>query len=215
MTSPNIMDNPWAGLDDNTRAILDGHGEGVVAVRPSLVRALKGNGNAAILLAELMYWSKRLGDPEGRFYQTQRRLQAQTGLGPDAQRKAIRLLERLGVLDTVRQGIPAKIYSWLDLPRLAALLSRHHLRVSVADHGPTLEAEHGRAPEPGHGPQPDVGHSPRQAADHGPHHKEIKTDIKEENKGSTPLPPHRGRGLRRSHRPASRRPITPCPMTSW
>jgi hypothetical protein len=71
------MRNPWDRLDEHTRAILDGYGsEGVVAVRPSLVRALRGNGNAAILLSEFLYWSRRLADHEGRFYQAQRQLEA-------------------------------------------------------------------------------------------------------------------------------------------
>jgi hypothetical protein len=87
------MSDPWDKLDEHTRAILDGHGgEGVVAVRPSLVRSLKGVGNAAILLSQLLYLSRRLDDGEGWFYQSQRRLEQQTGLGPDAQRKAVRLL---------------------------------------------------------------------------------------------------------------------------
>lgn len=60
------MSDSWDKLDEHTRAILDGHGgEGVVAVQPSLVRALRGNGNAAILELELLFWSRRLGDPQG------------------------------------------------------------------------------------------------------------------------------------------------------
>jgi hypothetical protein len=113
------MSNPWDELDEHTRAILHGYGgEAVVAVRPSLVRALRGNGNAAILVSQLLYWSRRLGDDEGWFYQAQRRLATQTGLGPDAQRKAVQLLVRLGVLEADRRGVPAKLYYRLNLHRL-------------------------------------------------------------------------------------------------
>ena len=46
------------------------------------VRALRGNGNAAIFLSQLVSWGGRLGDDEGWFYQSQRRLEQQTGWEP-------------------------------------------------------------------------------------------------------------------------------------
>jgi hypothetical protein len=67
------MSSVWDQLDAPTRAPLDRFGgEGVVALWPSLVRTLRGHGNSAILLAQLLYLSRRLGDDEGWFYQVQR-----------------------------------------------------------------------------------------------------------------------------------------------
>jgi hypothetical protein len=188
------MSHLWDKLDEPTRAILDGYGaEGVVVVRPSLVRALRGNGNAALFLSELLYWSRRLGDDEGRFYQTQRRLEAQTGLGADAQRKAVKLLERLGVLETTRQGIPAKLYYRLDLPRLVALLLQHGQAVSVAGHGRQQDSDHGLELDHDDGLQQVVDHSQRQAVGHDRQHKEIKKEnIQESNKKIFPSSPQGG-----------------------
>jgi hypothetical protein len=181
LQSTHAMSNPWDSLDEHTRAILEGHSlEGVVAVRPSVVRALQGHGNAAILLCQLLYWCRRLGDGEGWFYQSQRRLKAQTGLGPDAQRKAVRLLERLGVLDTVRQGMPARLFYRLDLPRLTVLLLQRGQAVSVGDHARQQDADHGLELDPEHSPQQDGGDGRPQAVGHGPPHKETNKDIRAE-----------------------------------
>jgi hypothetical protein len=181
----------WAKLDEHTRAILDGYGgEGMVVVRPPLVRALRGNGNAAILASELLFWSRRLSDPQGWFFQQQRRLETQTGWGADAQRKAVKLLERLGVLESTRRGVPAKLYYRVNLPQLAALLLQHGQAVSVAEHGPQLEAGDGLELDVDHGPQQGAGDGRRQAAAHGPHHIDIKEDNNQESKEKmSPSPP--------------------------
>jgi len=173
------MSDSWDKLDEHMRAILDGHGgEGVVAVRPSLVRALRGNGNAAILASELLVWSRRLGDPQAWFFQQQGRFETQTGLGADAQRKAVRLLVRLGVLETTRRGVPARLYYRVDLHRLAALLLQDGQAVSVTDHYRQQDNDHGLKLDPEHGPQHDAGDGRRQGARHGPRHKENNKDIK-------------------------------------
>jgi hypothetical protein len=177
------MSDPWDKLDEHTRAILDGHGgEGVVAVRPSLVRSLKGVGNAAILLSQLLYLSRRLDDGEGWFYQSQRRLEQQTGLGPDAQRKAVRLLVRLGVLETDRRGVPSRLFYRLNLPRLATLLVQHGQAVSVADHGRPQDIDHRLELVPEHGPQQDAGDRRPQAAGYGPEHIKIIEENRQESK---------------------------------
>jgi len=210
------MSDPWDKLDEHTRAILDGHGgEGVVTVRPSLVRALRGNGNAAMLLSQLLFWCRRVGDGEGWFNQGQARLEAQTGLGPDAQRKAVRLLERLGVLETARRGVPARLYYCVDLRRLAALLLQDGQAVSVADHDLEQEADHGPEQEADHGPQQDAGDGQRQVAGHGPQHIKIIKENRQESKEKI-SPPHLQDARTPPRNPvASPRPSTPCPRTSW
>jgi hypothetical protein len=176
----------WDGLDAHARIILDGHGgEGVVAVRPSLVRALRGTGNAAILLSQLLYWSRRLSDREGWFYQTQRRLEAQTGLGADAQRTATRLLVRLGILETRLRSAPATLHYRVRLEQLADLLLHHARAASVADHSPQLDVEYCRQLETDHGPLQDTGDGRSLAAGHGPPHKENIQESREERLASS------------------------------
>jgi hypothetical protein len=185
------MSNTWEKLDEPTRAILDRYrGEGVVAVWAALVRALRGNANPALFLSQLLHLSSRLGDDEGRFYQSQRRLAQQTGLGAGAQRKAVRLLERLGVLETTRQGIPARLYYRLDLPRLVALLRQHGDADVVADHDRHQGTDHGLELDPDDGLQQVAQNGQRQATGHGPHHNQIiEENIQESERKISPSPP--------------------------
>ena len=185
------MSSVWDQLDAPTRAPLDRFGgEGVVALWPSLVRTLRGHGNSAILLAQLLYLSRRLGDDEGWSYQAQRRLEAQTGLGPDAQRKAVQLLVRLGVLDIARRGVPARLFYRLNLPRLAALLLQHGKGALVAGHSLKLDAEHPLKLDPEYGLEQAVNHGPPPAAGHGSHHRKImKDNIHETKEKISPAPP--------------------------
>jgi hypothetical protein len=179
----------WDGLGAHLRIILDGHGgEGIVAVRPSLIRTLRGNGNAAILLSQLLYWSRRLADHRGWFYQTQQRLEEQTGLGSHAQRKAVKLLARLGILKTDLRGVPAKLYYRVELQQLADLLLQDTNTALVVDHGPQLDVDHGRQPDPDHGLALARGDGPSLAAGHGPPHKENRKESREEMvSSSTPI----------------------------
>jgi len=127
-------------------------------------------------------------------FQQQGRLETQTGLGADAQRKAVRLLVRLGVLETTRRGVPARLYYRVDLHRLAALFLQDGQAVSVTDHHRQQDADHGLKLDPEHGPQQDAGDGRRQGARHGPRHKENNKDIKEEIKGDIPPSPPKGAG---------------------
>jgi len=170
---PSVFPRTWSQLDDRTRLILDGYGgEPVIAVRPSLVQLLRGNANAALLLSQLLYWSRRLGDLEGWFFQTQPRLAAQTGLGAHAQSKAVKLLVRIGVLETRRRGVPAKLYYRLNLQQLAALLVAHDQRASVSEYGAKLDVPYGRTL--------DTDHGPPLVASYGPQHKKITYQNNEE-----------------------------------
>jgi hypothetical protein len=101
------------------------------------------------------------------------------------------------VLETDRRGVPARLYYCLNLQRLVTLLLQHGQALSVADHGPKLEADHGPQLDTDHGPQLDTDHGPqldagdgqRQEADHGPHHnKIIEENIQESTRKIFPSP---------------------------
>lgn len=121
-------------------------------------------------------------------------METQTGLGADAQRKAVRLLVRLGVLETTRRGVQAGFYYRVDLHRLAALLLQDGQAVSVTDHHRQQDTGHGLKLDPEHGTQQDAGDGRRQGTRHGPRHKENNKDIKEEIKGDIPPSPPKGAG---------------------
>lgn len=113
----------WDGLPVSHSALLKAHGgENVVVVMPSLVRALKGHGNAAILLSQLLYWSARSEEPNGWFYNNRDKLSSQTGIGRDGLTTARALLRKLGILEETRAGMPAKLYMRLNLSAIARLI---------------------------------------------------------------------------------------------
>ena len=177
------MSDAWDHLDEHTRALLDRfRGEGVVAVWAALGRALRGNGNAAILLSQLVFLARRFGDDEGWYYQSQQRLEAQTGLGPDAQRKAVRLLVRLGVLETDRRGVPAKLYYRVNLPELAALLLQHGQPMSVTDYARQQDPDYSLELDRDDDLQQVAEDGQRQAAGHGPEHIKIIKENRKESK---------------------------------
>lgn len=106
----------WDALGPRSAALLDAHGGGnVTVVQASLVRALRGNGNAAIYLSQLLWWSKNKGDEEGWFWRTRDQMKEQCGLGHEAQKSAEKVLKHLDLLETDRRGMPAKKYYHVNL----------------------------------------------------------------------------------------------------
>lgn len=165
----------WSQLNPLTRALLDAHGgERVVVIRPSLVRALKGNGNAALVLCQFIYWSKRTEDPDGWFFDSQAQLEEQTGLGADAQLRARKVLKGVGLIEEKRKGVPAKLYYRVNLERVAEVITEHYTprkpttkkaRPGDAEQPPvTRTADSGQAllPVSGQAPKLDSGQVPRQ-----------------------------------------------------
>ena len=69
--------------------------------------------DAAALLAELassqIYWEQRNGlDDEGMFFETAEQIEERTTLTAYQQSKAVKVLEKKGILKTRRKGVPAK-----------------------------------------------------------------------------------------------------------
>lgn len=134
----------WQKLEDDDAALLGAHGgEPVVAVRPSLVRALHGNGNAAIMLSQLLYWSRRTDDPEGWFYNKQSAIEEQTGLGSDAQLKARKFLKSLGLIQDKLKGVPPTIYYCVNLAKVAQII-RDHAVVPISGQSRKLNSAQSR-----------------------------------------------------------------------
>lgn len=82
-----------------------------------------GDGNAAIFLSQLLYWSKRTTDRDGWFYDTAAELEKQTGLGKRAQATARKNLKALGVLEDKIKGVPPIVHFRLDLDLVARLVT--------------------------------------------------------------------------------------------
>ena len=173
-----------ANLEPSRRSIigrlLD---EGPVAIRPAIVRLLKGNGNAAILLCQLLYWTYRTPNAQGWCYNNQKKLSEQTGLGERAQLTARRVLIKKGFLEEKLKGIPARLYMRLNLENLADQLVRS---------GAISDSAHVTKQVDAHA----AGQAKPHVADQAPAHasqlyKEIKQETTQETRGEkgTNAPP--------------------------
>lgn len=174
------MSFTWNGLPPEKSALLKAHGgERVVAVRPALVRALRGNGNAAILLSQFLYWSAISRDPNGWFFNSRERLLEQTGLGKDAQKSARALLTQLGLIEETRAGLPAKLYTRINLALTAKLIADAEEQYPLQ-----LDVDHARQQEGGYTRQQDADHARQQVGGYGRQHskeEKITKEIKEKS----------------------------------
>lgn len=119
------MISQWSKLDVRDAAIIRGASDGQgIFIRPAVVKALGGDGNAAILLHQLLFWSQSemAEERDGWFFVTSQRLNKDTGLSYDVQERIRRKLVNLGILEQERRGVPAKNYYRLNLEAVSELL---------------------------------------------------------------------------------------------
>lgn len=173
----------WAALTPEEIESLNFHKtERGVFVLPNMVRALRGNGNFAIYLSQLLFRSRKTDGQGGWFYASEAQLEKMTGIGRKGQRNARALLVSLGLIETKRQGTPARMYFSLDLKRIAALLRED---TPVVSHGTQLEGSHGNPSDVSHGNPPVGSHGSPIVVPHEAQHsikKKKKRSIKEEEK---------------------------------
>ena len=113
----------YEDLGPRDQALIDEAGGGnqtVVSAR--MVRSLKGNGNAAIMLSQLLFWSRTKADEEGWFYRTRNQMETRCGLGKKAQKSAAETLSRLGLVETDLRGMPARKHYRIRLGKVISLL---------------------------------------------------------------------------------------------
>ena len=84
--------------------------------------------DAAIMVGELCAeynYYKIIGEltPENKFYSTQENIEANTGLSPYYQRKAIKILQEAEIITVTKQGLPAKNYFYINENKLCTLFS--------------------------------------------------------------------------------------------
>ena len=94
-----------------------------IAFHPCFVK-ITGSVNAALMLSQAMYWSKKTKDKEGWFYKSRDEWFTETCLTRREQEGARKLLRNTGIWKERRAGSPAKLYYRLDLERLEEALVR-------------------------------------------------------------------------------------------
>lgn len=66
--------------------------------------------NGALMLSQMVYWSKRTKDRNGSFYKTQDEWEEETGLGRREQETARKKLRELGFVSEHKRGVPCKVH---------------------------------------------------------------------------------------------------------
>lgn len=125
----------WKDLTPTQLLALKGlGGEQGVFVRSSLLRALKGDGSAAILLAQLIFWSQTdsAAEHDGWFYLTTQVITKNFAMSKDIQQRVRRLLGELGILEFERRGNPAKNWYRLNLDAIIDLVADQYYETTGA-----------------------------------------------------------------------------------
>lgn len=87
-----------------------------------------GSVNAAIMLSQALYWSKRTTAPNGWFWKTQEEWEEETGLTRYEQEGARKLLKKTGFWNEKLVGVPATLHFEIDYDVLDKVLSQTSMR---------------------------------------------------------------------------------------
>ena len=137
------MTTQWSKLTPEEQIIIKGlGGEKGVFVRPSVVRAFGGDGNAAIMLQHFMFWgqSDMANERDGWFFLTTQRITADTGLGYATQKRVRKMLVDMGILSQRREGIPAKNYYKIDYSAVILALRHEATQNNGLEHARVIES---------------------------------------------------------------------------
>lgn len=92
-----------------------------IAFNPAFKR-MTGSTNAAIMLSQEFYWTKRTSNPDGWFYKTMKEWSEETGLTDDELLGARKILKDLGIHEEKLKGVPATVHYRLIKEKVYELL---------------------------------------------------------------------------------------------
>lgn len=113
------MDNTNSGYND---LILLELLDRPIAFHRCFVR-ITGSVNAALMLSQALYWSKRTSDSDGWFFKSQKDWEDETGLSDKAQLAARKHLKSRKLIDENLKGVPAVLYYRVNIEHLKQALS--------------------------------------------------------------------------------------------
>src|SRR5436190_11614884 len=93
-----------------------------IAFHRIFARLLRGSVNAALMLSQAVYWSKRASRADGAFWKTAEEWTEETGLTVDQQKGARRLLRGKDFWKEDVRGVPATVHYLVDRRRLGIAL---------------------------------------------------------------------------------------------
>jgi hypothetical protein len=91
------------------------------------IRCIRKFGPAAgLFLQQHIYWIGKEHDKEGWVYKTEAEMEKETGLSRRYQREARKILRSKGVLKEKKQGVPCRLWYWVDLEALSHIMKSPH-----------------------------------------------------------------------------------------
>ncbi|HKQ74618.1 MAG TPA: HNH endonuclease signature motif containing protein [Blastocatellia bacterium] len=94
---------------------------------------ITGSVNAALMLSQALYWSKRSKDPEGWFYKTTEDWTEETGMTRAEQEDSRRRLIAYGFISEVRKGMPARLHYKINSEAINLALTENTTKPLVVD----------------------------------------------------------------------------------
>lgn len=84
-----------------------------------------GSANAGLMLAQLIYWDGKQKDAEGWIYKTQSDFTEELGISRYEQETARKKLRKLGILEELKKGLPAKLHYRINKERLQEVFEEY------------------------------------------------------------------------------------------
>ncbi|MGQ1340838.1 DNA-binding protein [Acinetobacter baumannii] len=110
-------------LNFQTVALIDAMNDRPIAFNRHYV-SLGCGINGALMLSQMVYWSKRTKDKNGYFYKTQDDWEQETGLTRREQETARKKLRELGFVSEHKHGVPCKVHFRVEHDNLYMALVR-------------------------------------------------------------------------------------------
>lgn len=110
-------------LNFQTVALIDAMNDRPIAFNRHYV-SLGCGINGALMLSQMVYWSKRTKDKNGYFYKTQDDWEQETGLTRREQETARKRLRELGFVSEHKHGVPCKVHFRVEHNNLYMALVR-------------------------------------------------------------------------------------------
>lgn len=112
-----------SSLNFQTVALIDAMNDRPIAFNRHYV-SLGCGINGALMLSQMVYWSKRTKDKNGYFYKTQEEWEQETGLTRREQETARKRLRELGFVSEHKHGVPCKVHFRVEHDNLYMALVR-------------------------------------------------------------------------------------------
>src|SRR3989344_1463937 len=107
-------------MDNTLQSLFEAFQEHPIAYMPIYSR-ITGSVTAGILLSQIVYWDGRMQHQE--FYKTDRDFCEELSMGATELKNAKKTLIRMGLVNVMRKGIPAKTHYQLNMSKLSDLIT--------------------------------------------------------------------------------------------